>query len=201
MNRRANSTCKAKREAILLATADLMSRLGPDVSVTSIARSAAVSKQTVYNHFGSRAGLMDALVASGLSVLYDPMLDLDSNGDPEDELGSYALALLRELSQPAYRKMLRAIFFAIQHDAAAAQLIYDATAVRMRERIATYLRAQCARGRLTVDEPDIAAQLFHTAVVSNAQLMILAGILDEKPIESHARACSRLFLKAYATDR
>ena len=53
MNRRANSTCKAKREAILLATADLMSRLGPDVSVTSIARSAAVSKQTVYNHFGS----------------------------------------------------------------------------------------------------------------------------------------------------
>ena len=70
MRRHANSTCKRKREAILLATADLMSRLGPDVSVTLIARSAAVSKQTVYNHFGSRAGLMDALVASGLSVLY-----------------------------------------------------------------------------------------------------------------------------------
>ncbi len=129
------------------------------------------------------------------------MPDLDCNGNPEDDLRSYALALLRQHSQPAYRKILRAVFFAIQRDPAAAQRVYVATAVRARERIATYFRAQCAKGRLTVDKPDIAAQLFHTAVVSNVQLMILAGIPDPVPIETHARACARLFARAYANDR
>ncbi|CAN5805782.1 TetR/AcrR family transcriptional regulator [soil metagenome] len=197
MSRVAGSMSGAKREAILSAAVDLMSRLGPQVSLGRIAREASVSKQTVYNHFRTKSGLIDALVDSRVSELGDPRLEMDSDASPEDHLTSYALALLQRLSQPAYGRLLRAIFFTIQHDPEAARRIYGATAARAREQIAAYFRSQCAQGRLSVDNPDVAAELFHTAVVSNAQMMLLAGIFDPTNLECHAKACARLFTKAY----
>jgi len=74
-------------------------------------------------------------------------------------------------------------------------LIYDATALRGRERLAAYFRA---RERLGLDEPDVAAEPFHTAIVANAQLTILAGILDPTTFETQTSGCARLFTKAYA---
>ncbi|MBP9234001.1 MAG: hypothetical protein KBF30_04960 [Hyphomonadaceae bacterium] len=45
-------------------------------------------------------------------------------------------------------------------------MIYDATALRGRERIAAYFRAQCARERLSLDEPDVAAEPFRSTLPS-----------------------------------
>ena len=55
-------------EAILAAAAGMIAA-GPahDVSLAEVARQAGVSRVTVYNRFGSRAGLLRALVPSGPS--------------------------------------------------------------------------------------------------------------------------------------
>ena len=51
----------AKFEAILEAAGAVMSERGVQASVDEIARRAGVSKQTIYNHYGSKADLARAI--------------------------------------------------------------------------------------------------------------------------------------------
>ena len=51
------------RSIILAAARDLVSELGPDSSVGKVAERAGVSRITVYNQFGSKARLLQALTA------------------------------------------------------------------------------------------------------------------------------------------
>ena len=49
------------RSTILAAARDLVTELGHDFSVGNVAQRAGVSRITLYNHFGSKAGLLEAL--------------------------------------------------------------------------------------------------------------------------------------------
>lgn len=51
------------RKAILSAARRLVADAGPEVGVGLVAERAGVSRMTVYNQFGSKAGLLEALVA------------------------------------------------------------------------------------------------------------------------------------------
>jgi len=66
---------RRQRERILLAARDQFAERGFDaVTVAEIAVEAGVSRATVFNHFGSKAGLVDATVA-GVMVFYESMLE------------------------------------------------------------------------------------------------------------------------------
>ena len=49
------------RNGILAAARELVSEFGPEVSIGKVAERARVSRITVYNHFGSKTGLLGAL--------------------------------------------------------------------------------------------------------------------------------------------
>jgi len=51
------------RSGILAAARELVSELGPESSVAKVAERAGVSRITIYNRFGSKAGLLEALSA------------------------------------------------------------------------------------------------------------------------------------------
>ena len=53
---------RSTRERILDAAIDLFAERGPEITLEAIAGAAEVSRQTVYVHFGSRTGLILALV-------------------------------------------------------------------------------------------------------------------------------------------
>ena len=53
---------QAKTEAILDAAVEVIGERGLAAPMEAIARRAGVSKQTVYNHYGSKAELMRALM-------------------------------------------------------------------------------------------------------------------------------------------
>ncbi|MDP8956466.1 MAG: TetR/AcrR family transcriptional regulator [Actinomycetota bacterium] len=57
-----SSSPKNTREALLEAAAELLKRRGARATLDEVADAANVSRQTVYLHFGSRTGLMLALV-------------------------------------------------------------------------------------------------------------------------------------------
>ena len=67
------------RAAILAAARRLIAEHGPEASVGRVAELAGVSRITVYNQFGSRAGLLKAVVAEARSdrELPDPGHELD----------------------------------------------------------------------------------------------------------------------------
>ena len=56
------SRIEKTREDILDAAWDLISVEGADVSVARIAKSAGISRQSVYDHFGTRGGMIFAMV-------------------------------------------------------------------------------------------------------------------------------------------
>lgn len=67
---------------------DLVSQRGADVSIAEIAKSAGVSRQNVYLHFGTRGGLLIALVRRadqrfGIKTEFDEALKLQ---DPRERL-------------------------------------------------------------------------------------------------------------------
>jgi AcrR family transcriptional regulator len=70
------------RSDILSAARDLITELGPGFSLSGVAGRAAVSRITVYNQFGSRAGLINALASEARSA---PSL-AEPASDPRAEL-------------------------------------------------------------------------------------------------------------------
>ena len=60
---RRQSEVEQTRSRILAAARSLVSELGPDSSVGKVAKRAGVSRITIYNQFGSKAALLEALSA------------------------------------------------------------------------------------------------------------------------------------------
>jgi AcrR family transcriptional regulator len=72
------------RSGILSAARELIAEHGRDFSVGKVAARAGVSRITVYNHFGSRAGLIHVLAAEARPGPALPPAERGS--DPRDEL-------------------------------------------------------------------------------------------------------------------
>lgn len=70
------------RARILAAAGELIAELGPSSGLGKIAARAGVSRITVYNQFGSKARLLDALTARAGILARDP-----SAGEPGDPAG------------------------------------------------------------------------------------------------------------------
>ena len=81
-NRRTRTPSADIRAAILDAAADLLEKEGPDaLSVRRIATAAGVAPMGVYNHFESKAGIVEALFVQGFERLAEA---LDAIADIED---------------------------------------------------------------------------------------------------------------------
>jgi AcrR family transcriptional regulator len=73
------------RSRILAAARALVSDLGPESSLGKVAARAGVSRITVYNQFGSKAGLLEALSAEA-GPPHGRVAPEKTAGDPADEL-------------------------------------------------------------------------------------------------------------------
>jgi hypothetical protein len=73
------------RSGILAAARELVSELGPESSMGRVAERAGVSRITVYNQFGSKAGLLQAL-SPEVAPPPDGAPPAEPGADPADEL-------------------------------------------------------------------------------------------------------------------
>ena len=94
----------APRERLVQVCLEIVRGLGAEgvlgaVGVREIARRAGVTTRTLYHHFGSLAGLADAVVER----VYDP--------DPDPELGFVPV----DLSNDAYKYGVNYIIYAMTH--------------------------------------------------------------------------------------
>lgn len=73
------------RSAILAAAREVLTEYGDASSLGQVAQRAGVSRITIYNQFGSRERLLEAL-AAGIAPISDTTRAAESNSDPSDEL-------------------------------------------------------------------------------------------------------------------
>lgn len=191
-----------KNEAILDAAVEIFAERGVAAPIEAVARRAGVSKQTVYNHYRSKADLMRTLIdrrrGKITAVLCQP-----AAGRPEETLGIYAAALLEALLTPSSLDILRVAVSGSRDAPDIARALYEAGPKTARSKLSEFLAAEAKAGRLAIDNPDEAAELFLGMVSGARQLSALLGVaesLDSAGLEKRARVCAARFVKAYAPD-
>lgn len=201
MPRLAGQIDLSKSEAILDAAVLVLAERGVAAPMEEIARRARVSKQTIYNHYGSKAELVRALCERRMVEFAAPLEAAGSTGHPAQALTDVARILLSPLLTPQYLTLLRTAMAsaAVMPEVAAA--LYEAGPRASRRRLADFLGAETAAGRLACPDPLEAAEFFAGMVVSSRQTAYLLGLplaLTEPQVNAIAAEAAHRFLRAYA---
>ena len=182
---------------LLDAAADILETEGPDgLSVRRIASHAGVAPMGVYNHFDSKAGIIDALFARSFSRLAAAMESLDEFADPLEALlvaGERYRALA--LSHPeAYRLMFQRSIKGFEPSEAAKQV-----ALNSLDQLVRAVTRAIDAGVLAPRDPMLATQMLWASCHGWVTLELdgLAEFLDS---EAGARQMRRLVVDALTRD-
>ncbi|WP_396594818.1 TetR/AcrR family transcriptional regulator [Brevundimonas sp. R86498] len=186
-----------KSEAILDAAAELFAEKGAAVSMDAIARRAGVSKQTLYNRYGSKVEIGRALAERRSDLITAP---LRTGGDPVMVLTALAEAMLAKLCTADGRSSMRGVALMSPHAPGLAEAVYSAGPGEGRRRLALWLAEQDRLGLIRVPDPHGAAEMFVGMTLGHSQLRAILGVDEPRPIDIPARAreTAQRFLRAFA---
>lgn len=195
--------CKSEKKCqqMLCAAAELFLTKGfENTSMDQVAVDAGVSKQTVYNHFGSKEALFSAIISSKCEAgnLTDKLFDDDAS----------VIEVLQTLAQRFCELMISDESIAVKRACVAetpqrikvAKLYWDAGPKQLLENFARYLAEQNARGKTHIDNPSFAAQQFLFMLKGQAHDLKLLGQPYEdllKEQTNYINSCVKMFKKAY----
>jgi len=191
-----------KHEAILDAAVEVLAERGVHAPIEEVARRAGVSKQTVYNHYGSKTELVRTIMARRRNALTAVLETAGPDDHPLDTLTVYAKSILEVIVMPASVSMLRMGVTSAVEMPEMAQAIYDAGSRVARLRLAAYLSTRAA-DILQIDNPAEAAEIFVGMVIGGVQMRLLMGLpaeLDSAGLKARAHEAARRFVKAYGRD-
>jgi TetR/AcrR family transcriptional repressor of mexJK operon len=190
-----------KRAAILAGAQRVFMRDGYGASMDLIAAEAGVSKQTIYKHFAGKEALFHEIVRERADRMTAPLHHPSPDEPVEGVLTRVALNFLDLLQLEDYGLMLRVLVAAAPQFPGLATDFYRTGPGSALRRLADYLAAQDARGRLGVPDPLQAAEQFFGMLNGHMQLRMALGIgerLDSAARERRAESCVRLFLAGHS---
>lgn len=201
MPRLAGQIDLSKNEAILDAAVEVMAERGVGASMEEIARRAGVSKQTIYNHYGSKAELVRALCERRVGEMTAAFAAPEAVEHPAETLAHFGRALLATLVKPHSVALWRAAMAGAVETPEVARAFFEAGPRASRRALADYLRLETEAGRLDCLDPQQAAEFFASMVLGSHQTAGLLGVepeLDEARIDAIATEAAARFLRAYA---
>jgi len=201
MPRAAGQIDRAKNEAILDAASDVIFERGLAAPLDEVARRAGVSKQTIYNHYGSKGDLVRALIERRSKTISAPLELPGAEAMPVETLAAYAEALLKTVMMDRGVALMRLMIANAGRDAGLVQAALPGGFRGARSRLTDFLRREAVSGRLTVDDPVQAADFFVGMVICNQQLEALLGLpaqLSGESVPRRAREAAERFVRAYA---
>jgi TetR/AcrR family transcriptional repressor of mexJK operon len=192
-----------RRRAILDGAGRTFAAHGYDgASMADIAREVGVSKGTLYNYFPNKAALFSGFISTGCDETLKHIFDIaPSENHPEETLHRAGMAVMEMMLSPFRQAIHRMVMAEAAHFPELARAFFDAGPQRALNYLAAWLRAETARGRLDVPDPDFAAEQFfalcQTKLVMRARLKLIETA-EPAEIERVVTGAICLFLKAYA---
>jgi len=188
-------------ERILAAAAQMTAELGwSGVTMAALAERVGVSRQTVYNEWGSRDRLAEAMVLRELGAFLDEV-DAGFDAHPHDLQASVADAIGRVLGLARVNPLLRAIVTAT-HGAETelvpllttrADVVIAVASERVRDRLVCYPGVDAADIDITVDLL-VRTVLSHvmqpsaeTTTLPGGLARAVASLVSRRPAEATAR--------------
>lgn len=197
------ATASEKRETILEAAAEVFLRSGYGAaSMDAVAQEAMVSKQTIYNHFGSKSALFAAIIQDRCDRLVTPLLtpEIKEKG-VETALTSLARQFMDLMLAPTSLALYRVLMAETPRFPELGRESYRVGPAPAVQTLARYLRQQVRRGALSVKTPTLAAEQFFGTLTGHLQLRALLGVEERPPkaaVERHVRQAVQAFLRSYA---
>jgi AcrR family transcriptional regulator len=174
----ASGLSERKHLAIQEAGKSVFLRLGyGSASMDLIAAEAKVSKQTIYNHFHSKDALFKAIVTDMTMTLIAPLSVRDApKSSPDRLLRTLGREFLTLMLEPSSLALYRLIVAESGRFPELGGELYAAGAGALIRLLADYLAWETRNGRLSVAEPEHAAEQFIGMLSGRVQLRALLGV-------------------------
>ena len=190
---------KPKQSRVLEAAAALFVQHGYDKTSTEmIADAADVSRQTIYNQFGSKEALFlaiaEALTRDLTAAIAQPV---DVGADLARTLESFGRQFLRIILAERNVAIYRMVVSEVSRFPALSEAVYRQGVRRTEEQVAAYLSAQSG---LRLDDATFAARAFLALIAHPIHLQSQLGLQvdpDGPEVVAHVAAAVALFLRAY----
>lgn len=192
----------AKRRQILDGARSVFMAQGFDAaSMGEIARSAGVSKGTLYVYFKNKEELFEAIAHEQCEVQAESVFTLDpADQDVEAALTRVGAGIVRLVCQPERASPLRTVIAIADRMPDIGRQFYETGPACGIAMLASYLAAQVAAGTLAIDDCEIAAAQFIDACQSTLFKPILFNFAPPPSDERIAHVVGiavRTFLAAY----
>lgn len=190
-----------KNEAILDAAVEVLGERGISASMEEIARRAKVSKQTIYNHYGSKAELVRALVERRVGEMTAPLQTPEAAEHPAEALAAFGRILLSALTKPQSSSLFRMAMLGSVEAPDVARAMFEAGPRASRQELAAFLALETQAGRVACPDPLEAAEFFAGMVIGSYQSAALLGVdrgLDLQKVDRIATEAASRFMRAYA---
>jgi AcrR family transcriptional regulator len=186
-----------KSEAILQAAFEVLSERGLNAPLEEVARRAKVSKQTVYNHFGSKAQLVRQLIDRRRAVMTEALSGDGVLEAPEATLEAYAVTMIHSVLTEPYGQLMRLAVNGSQEMPELTELVYETALIGARDQLATYLAKLMDRGVMRRTDASLAAEMFAGMACGGLQMRVLTqrDLASDLAAETQrGREAARLFL-------
>lgn len=195
-----NGRAARMRDTILKAAFELFAARGFDAAMEELAAAADVSKQTIYNHFGSKEGLLSAMVAARVAELTEPLIASEHDQSPHDVLEAFSRTYLATALSARHIAFMKAMTAAPYSLANFAAQFYTLGPARTLAALADWMAMETRRRRLAVFDARLAAEQFLGAIIGHGQIrqMLGSGVAPtEEECAARAAMAVRAFMRAY----
>jgi AcrR family transcriptional regulator len=192
----------AKRRQILAGARSAFRAHGYDgASMEMVARTAGVSKGTLYVYFENKAALFRALILEERLDQAETFLQCDDmSGDIRDQLVNVAQRFLAKMMRPERLSTLRMVIGATEQFPEFGKLLYEAGPMKGIGRLAKVLDRRVASGDLTCPDTELAASHFIDLCGSSLlkRAMFVPGTeFTQAEIDQVVSSAVSVFLAAY----
>lgn len=194
---------KAKRAAILKAARTHFFTHGfESTRLEDVAEAAGVSKVTIYNRFGDKAGLLAACVTAQCERMQGEMgLDVDDGRSFADRLNAFGFALLAFLLSPEHVRFDRVMASEGLRSPEMGELFFQAGPARMHALLSSLLEDGRSAGLIAYDDANEAAEHVLSLWKGAADMHLRFSqpvATDRASLEKKVRSGTKRFLIAYA---
>lgn len=193
---------RRQEHLIAVATTLFMERGFDATSIDAVAEAAGMSKPTVYARYRDKRALFEAVLRERIAAWLAPLAAAAEaqaaqvgTDDVEPALHDLSRTLLAHGQSPGAAMLKRNLVAQALQFPDLARLAHEEGWLRGVRAVAQLLAAFARRGRITVADPEIAADLFLSLVLGRSSQAALYGIeTDPEMQERRRQAAVRLFL-------
>lgn len=155
-----------RRQQIIEAANDLFLEFGYDgATLDMLIERIGGSRRAIYLHFGSKEGLLKAIVTERCLCLAQEVEALSLEGlTPREMLEKLGLAAANLILSPQGVKLFRLVVQESDRNPQLGRLMYESGVVSSQDVLAAYFKRETEAGRLKVAHPNEAASMFFAMI-------------------------------------